>query len=421
MSNDVTLTGPAGANLPAAFKNAKVATVFQNADLETGSEGIEGSYPIIKFAGKVWSLQYRGENRKFMRPDGDGARGSIDAIFIRMATNKAKTFYPPGFKDGSKEKPVCWSDDGARPDPAVPPSQKQAPACAACPKNVFGSRVTDDGKPAKACGDHKRTAIVLDPAMVMALLGIPLSEPCLLRVPAASLNDFSTFADTMKAQGFPLQSFVTKISFDATKNYPKFKFEAVRPLTDEEGVIVMAYRDDVVAHRIVSDSAMVADGAEDVPAVPAEGNTVASQPGPNLGMNAGGQSQDQPNPQTQTSISPGNTSQMTNVVTGQVIPLNVAPRQEALNPNPPRDVTGPTGVQTERLSPAQQALAMAQKALADEQAAAAKAAPTAEQPPLEMQTQDVVERPKEEAEPGAGPATNDFDKDINDRISKLLG
>lgn len=425
MSNDVTLTRPAGAQLPAAFQNTKAAAVFQNANLETGSEGIEGSYPIIKFAGKVWSLQYRGENRKFMRPDGDGARGSIDAIFIRMATNKAKTFYPPGFKEGSKEKPICWSDDGARPDPAVPPSQKQAPACAACPKNVFGSRVTDDGKNAKACGDHKRTAVVLDPAMVQALLGMPLSEPCLLRVPAASLNDFSTFCDTMKAQGFPIQSFITKISFDPTKNYPKFKFEAVKPLSPEEGEIVMAYRDDVVAHRIVSDSAMVADGTEETMTGADQAGTTAgtTTQGPNLGAytqpDTGGA---QPNPQTQTSISPGTNGQ-TSHVPANVVPLNVAPRQEALNPNPPRDVTGPTGVQTERLSPAAQALEMARKAAdkanADMAALVAQAEKEAQaaadtKPPLEMKTQDVVER-----EPGAGATA--LDDDINAKINALLG
>lgn len=378
---DMTISRPpGGAQLPAAFQGKTVAKAFLNqTDLETGSEGIEGGYPILKFAGKVWSLQWRGENRKFLRPDGDGPRGSIDMIFARMATNKAKTFYPPGFKDGSREKPICWSNDGARPDPAVPPSQKQSAACAGCPKNVFGSRVTDDGKQAKACGDHKRTAIIIDPKLVSDLLGVAFSEPVLLRIPAASLTDFGIFSDTMKAQGFPIQSILVKVSFDPTKNYPKFKFDAVRPLDDAEGDIVKLYRNDPTATRIIADSGVpVDDGAVDAMAGDDQSQGQQSQSvvnqGPNLGMT-------QPNPQTQTSISPG-------AQTGQVVPLNVVPRVEALNPNPPQDLKGPTGVQADRLTPEQQAQAMAAQA-------AQGAAPE--------------------------PGTTAFDADIEARINQLLG
>lgn len=393
MSTDLTSLKPAGAQLPAAFQGKKAAQVFQGKDLEKGSEGIEGSYPIIKFGGKVWSLQYRGENRKFMRPDGDGPRGSLDVIFVRTATNKAKTFYPPGFKEGSKEKPICWSNDGAKPDPAVPPSQRPAPACAACPKNVFGSRVTDDGKQAKACGDHKRTAIIVDPALVVAVLGMPLSEPALLRIPAASLNDFSTFCDTMAAQSFPIQTFVCKISFDTTKTFPKFVFEAIRPLSDEEGLIVLAFRDDPLSVRIISEGVAVNDGADDGAVAGMEASAPVT--GPNLGA---GQAPSQGSLHQSNGVSVNQTVQgsQSGVVvplnvaqgaqSGSVVPLNVAPRPEALNPNPPKDVAGPTIVQTDRPTPEQQAQQMAQQ---QEQAAEA--------------------------------GTTDFDADINDRISKLLG
>lgn len=395
MSTDITTMRPAATQLPAAFQGVKAAQVFVNADLETGSEGIEGAYSVMKYGGKVWSLSHRGQLYKFMRPDGDGPRGSIDAIFIRAGLNKAKTFYPPGFKEGSREKPICWSNDGAKPDMAVPPSQRQAPACAACPNNVFGSRMTDDGKQAKACGDHKRTAIVLDPQLVQSVLNMPLNEPIMLRIPAASLNDFSIFADSMKAQGFPIQSFVCKISFDPSKNFPKFKFEAIRPLTEQEGAIVMAFRDDPLSIRIIADSSAPADGADE-PQLPANGNPNVVVTGPNLGagQNSGAQVQ---YPQGVVVTSTPNTAQQGTVQgaqngtaqgqqTAQVLPLNVAHRQEALNPNPPQALSGPTGVQTvpERPTPEQQAAQM-------------------------------------QPEPGAGAPVTDFDADINSRIAKLLG
>lgn len=381
MSTDISTLKPAGVQLPAAFQGKTAAAVFKTEVMEKGSEGIEGSYGIIKFAGKVWSLQYRGENRKFMRPDGDGPRGSIDVLFIRSAVNKAKTFYPPGFKDGSKEKPICWSNDGVKPDPAVPPSQKGAPACAACKNNVFGSRVTDDGKPSKACGDHKRNAVVIDPKLVEVLLGMPLSEPVLLRIPAASLNDFASFSDTMNAQGFPLQSFICKISFDPTKNFPKFNFEAVRPLDAAEAEIVMAFRHDPMSTRIISESAVVNDGAdtavEEAQGSATNGTLQGTVQGPNLGTGQAGAGK--------AYVQPQGTS-------AEVVSLNIAPRAEALNPNPPQDVKGPTGVpQNGRPTPAEQAAAMA----------AAQAQP-----------QDV-------AEPGTG--TTALDASINDQIAKLLG
>lgn len=260
MSNELTTLRPGGTALPAAFANARPAAAFQNQNIESGAEGIEGGYPILKYAGKVFSLQQQGVARPFIRKDDGTARGSVDVIVVRSATHKAKTYYE-NFKEGSKDKPICFSNDGVRPDPSVqtPPSRN----CAACPKNVFGSKITDEGKQAKACGDHKRTAVVVDPALALETFGAPIDEPALLRIPAASLTDFALYAQQMEHQNFPLPSIVTRVTFDITKNYPKLKFEAIRPLTDDEGVVAMALRDGPTAIRIVSDS--VAEGDEPEP------------------------------------------------------------------------------------------------------------------------------------------------------------
>lgn len=252
MSN-VTVFNRGGATLPTAFQNQRAADVFQGQEFEKGSEGIQGGYGLIKYAGKVWSLQYKGRNYPFLRKDDGTPRGAIDLIIVRAATTLAKTFYPGGFVPGTKDRPTCWSNDGVRPDPSVP--QKQANTCASCAKNVFGSRTTDDGKPAKACGDHKRLAVILDPQLAMDTLGQFVNDPLLLRVPAASLNDLVVFSDTMDGQGFPLPSFVTRLSFDHTKNFPKFKFEAIRPLASNEGTIVLQVRNDPATNRIISEQA----------------------------------------------------------------------------------------------------------------------------------------------------------------------
>lgn len=260
MSNIATLN-PTRTALPAAFQNRQVAEAFKGQTFEKGSEGVSGSYGLIKYGGKTWSLQYRGVKYDFLRPDDKTARGAIDVVIVRAATNLAKTYYKGGFKPGSKDPPLCFSNDGVRPDTAS--AEKQAPSCALCEHNKFGSRTTEDGKAAKSCGDHKRTAVLLDPPLAKEVLGMELAEPLLLRIPAASLNDFAVFGDTMDRQGFALPTFVTRLSFDHTKNFPKFKFEAIRPLDGPEGEVAMILRDEPITNRIISD--MGAEIKEDTP------------------------------------------------------------------------------------------------------------------------------------------------------------
>lgn len=332
--SSLTTLKPAGAanSLPASFQGQKAAAIFQDQEFEHGSEGVEGGYGIIKYAGKVWSLQIKGENKPFLRQDDGTPRGAIDVVFTRTATNKAKTYYK-SFVEGSKEKPICSSNDGIKPDANV--IDKQSVACAICPHNVFGSRVTDDGKQAKACSDHKRAAVVLDPQLALEALGYPLSEPVLMRIPAASLQDFSNFGDTMHQQGFPLPSFVTRISFDITKTYPKLKFEAIRRLSDEEGVVAMQLRNGNNALRIIADSAPGEAALEEVTAAAAAGMSAPREEAQPTQVAA---------PQQET--------------TTNVVPMNIAPRAEAIQQViPPQQVTQPTAVP--RPTPQAQAQAMA--------------------------------------------------------------
>lgn len=360
-SNLTTLQPGAGKVLPAAFAGAKAAPAFQGQKFEHASDGIEGSFSLIKYAGKVWSFSHRGETKPFLRPDDGTPRGSIDVIMVRASETKAKTYYE-GFKEGVKEKPICWSNDAVHPDRSVvnPPSN----ACGICPKNVFGSRITDDGGKAKQCGDHKRVAVILDPALAMSVLGVPLSEPVMLRIPAASLNDFAIFGDTMEQQGFPLPSFITRISFDHTKNYPKFKFEAVRPLTDEEGVIAMALRNDPASSRITGGGGVVMESDDNT--TPGTGQQQQIYGGPvNAGVatsanaTSGAAQTGQPNPTNGQTMAP---TQAPTPTPTNVVPMGVAPR----------------------LTPAQQAQAMASA-----------------------------------AEPGAEPVTA-FGENIDDQINALL-
>jgi len=245
--------------LPAAFAGAKPAPIFEGKKYESAADGIDGSFGLLKYKGKTWSLQYRGGNHPFLRADGDGARNSIEVVVLKSATAKSKSYYPGTYAEGERKKPTCWSNDGIRPDRGV--GQPVSQACASCPMNEFGSKITEQGKKAKACSDFKRIAVVLDPKMSQEVLGYALAEPVMLRIPASSLNDYASYGEGMNAQNFPMISIVSRVAFDPSVPYPKFKFEPVRALTQEEGIVATEMRDLPIVGRILGEGFVIEDDA----------------------------------------------------------------------------------------------------------------------------------------------------------------
>jgi hypothetical protein len=103
---------------------------------------------------------------------------------------------------------------------------------------VSGSRIDENGQArGKACRDNKRAAVV----PLGDLWNESLGGPMLLRIPAASLNDFATYGNALTSQGLQYFAVATKISFDPEQAYPKFVFQGTRVLTDEEADIVIQH------------------------------------------------------------------------------------------------------------------------------------------------------------------------------------
>ena len=246
--------------LPAEFGKAPVSAAVQALNMEKASAGIEASFGVIKIKGKVWSLQYRGQNYQFMSPDVDGPRGFLDVVFLRIAETKAKTYYKK-YQEGQKERPVCWSNDAITPDPAVG-AGKQHDNCAMCPMNKVGSATSDTGKPMKACRDHKRAAVFIDPDIIKTVMDTQIEDPVMIRIPAASLNDFAAFGDNMAAQGFPAISYVTRIGFDPKVAFQKFTFSPLRRLNDAECLAAIEMRNNPLSERIINAAPLVEDDGE---------------------------------------------------------------------------------------------------------------------------------------------------------------
>jgi hypothetical protein len=246
MSNEVLVPNNFGP-LAGAFATQPVAD-----DL---SAGVQGGFGLIGYKGKVWSLRYRGDELKLMREDEPGApRNSIELVVLKASAHIAKIYYEHGYVEGSTAAPDCFSTNGVTPDAGA--SKRQAASCAACPKNAWGSRITPGGKQGKACSDSKRLAVV----PLADLRNEAFGGPLLLRVPAASLQDLAGFGQKMRSLGYPYYSIGVRVAFDAQEAYPKFKFSAIRPLTEQEAQTVIELQNDPLVARILSEGAEHAPG-----------------------------------------------------------------------------------------------------------------------------------------------------------------
>lgn len=238
-------------SLPKGF--GAVSAVFGGGKAGANDElgaGVNSSYGIVGYKGKVWSIRFGGEDKPLMREDGDGPRNSIEVVLVKASAAISKIFYKNGYVEGSNAAPDCWSADGVKPDASV--QNKCNATCADCPMNAWGSRVTDAGKQGKQCADSRRVAVIPAEDMDNELFGGPM----LLRVPAASLKDLKAYGDLLSSYQYPYYAAVTRIAFDPKEAYPKFVFSAVRPLNDAEAAKVMLLRDDKRVGTVLAETAM---------------------------------------------------------------------------------------------------------------------------------------------------------------------
>ncbi|QIG66906.1 hypothetical protein EVB41_075 [Rhizobium phage RHph_TM3_14A] len=253
--------------IPANF--GAISAKFANAPVtDELSAGIQSSFGLIGYKGKVWSIRYRGDDTPLMRDDGDGPRGSIEVVVVKASQHISKIWYEQGYVEGSNAAPDCFSNNGITPEPTS--AKKQCDSCALCPHNAWGSRITPAGKAGKACADSKRLAVVPEGDLANELFGGPM----LLRVPAASLQDLAVYGNKMQQMGYPAYAVATRISFDVNESYPKFNFNAIRPLRDDEADIILAMREGQAVQRILSEN----EFAPATVATPEDVSSVFEQP-----------------------------------------------------------------------------------------------------------------------------------------------
>lgn len=186
--------------------------------------GVSAGFPIMSIRGAKWRIAEGGEEHPIYMPGTTDLAPAVRVVLLRANSSLSKTFYAGQYVEGSDAKPDCYSNDGLVPGADV--EKPQCSSCAACPQNVWGSKISPSGSKIKACADVRRMAIL--PAEDLNYSSI------LLRVPGASLSDLAAYGKALKQRGIPYAAVVTKLAFDADAAYPKITFTFERVLTAEE-------------------------------------------------------------------------------------------------------------------------------------------------------------------------------------------
>jgi hypothetical protein len=140
---------------------------------------------------------------------------SLFAVIVGANPRLSKTWYAKAWdKDAEPAAPDCYSLDGVGPDPAA--TSPQHDLCASCPRNAWGSKVTDSGQQLKECSDKKRLAVVASDD--------PSGPVYLLEVTPAALKGLNQYQKELSTRGIPPEIVRTKISFDTNASFPKLQF-----------------------------------------------------------------------------------------------------------------------------------------------------------------------------------------------------
>jgi hypothetical protein len=229
--------------------------------------GVQASFSVLKYRGRAWSITYRGDTELLK-----DARGrpltELEVIIVGVTPNVSKTYYAKNYAEGDDSPPDCWSLDGIAPDAVVP--HKQNPVCGTCPKNQWGSRVTEQGRKAKACSDNRRVALVPEGDIPNERYGGPM----LLRLPPTTLVNFANYGDLLERHGADFPWVKTKLSFDYDVAYPKLVFEAIGYISEEQ----VAQVEDVMRNPLIGRMLTEASPTASAPEAAGAANPLAGGP-----------------------------------------------------------------------------------------------------------------------------------------------
>ena len=234
------LTPLRGGQMPAVFQSRAGLPSMTGAM----QAGLTAGYAVISYKGRNWRIKYRGEDT-LIRDERNVPMPALNVIIVGVSDKISKQWYDKRFAEGDNEAPDCFSINGEKPDPSSP--KKQCDSCAVCPQNLWGSRITENNKKAKACQDTRRLAIVPWGDVENDAFGGPM----LLRVPPTSLANVARYGTELERFGAEPFMVATQLSFDLDVAYPLIELQALGWLDNEEGAEVTHWVSDPLVKRIL--------------------------------------------------------------------------------------------------------------------------------------------------------------------------
>lgn len=178
-------------------------------------------------------ISFRGSRFRLIAADGtetpvtENGGTTLDVVVLDANPGLSKFYYDKAYDpnaSGDEAGPACFSENGDRPSSRSP--RPQFDNCAACPHNVWGSRVTPQGSKVKACGDVKKIAVI--PA---ANLG---GDAYMLGIPGASLKTWSGLVEACGRRGYPISGMILRLGFNAQASFPQLTFTPVANMTEQQ-------------------------------------------------------------------------------------------------------------------------------------------------------------------------------------------
>jgi hypothetical protein len=259
MSNVATI----GAKLPAIpdfIKQQAAKVVADNEDLKSGLFQGMPQPPRLSIKGKVFRIVKDGNEEALMKKGEDGELepvSSLNVVILKANKGLYKLYYAKKYNPNDDEPvaPDCYSFDGITPSPMA--QHKQCETCAACPRNVWGSAITDQGNKTRECSDNKLLAVMATGGVSNKLdADNKFGQVFQLKVTPSALNrskedrqadpqspySWVEFVNMIneypigngESQGVPIRAVSTKLFFDSGAAHPQLRFKMQRFLTADE-------------------------------------------------------------------------------------------------------------------------------------------------------------------------------------------
>lgn len=197
---------------------------------------------------------------------------AMNVVVVAAAPKDSRTFYAAQFKEGQKiSAPDCFSDDGDLPSSKA--RNPQSKRCVDCPQNQAGSG--PNGK--RACRYSRRLAVALEGDVGGDIYQLTLPSNSLWNADNGKMG-IKPYAELLGSHGLNITDVVTEVRFDTASSSPKLVFKAVRPLSEEEIVIVQKKGKSAEAQKAIGNTPAALDGAKEEAPKAIENKSPATEP-----------------------------------------------------------------------------------------------------------------------------------------------